>query len=506
MSSLRALAVAAMVLIAVLFLSLNSGTWLISPDSTDYVEGARSLASLQGFADASGRPQTLAPPGTSAVYAFAALVPAADFFYFNLLTKLLAIAFVALAYVVARQAAGDAVGLMVALVLAFNQRLLFESTRILSDIPFSVVFMATLWLFPQDRLDSLSARAALALGGLLAAGYVLRPPGLLVYFAYTAYIVTSVRTNRVRTVVLVSAVFAAVVLALWVRSQVAGGSNSYWQLFFLRRAWVVDSGFPGVVDWYERITGNGAKTIRLIVAAFSNDEQLSVAALVVVLLLTVGVATQLATRRLSLHVYVLVAYLPWLVMPPAGPEPRYLLPVLPLLGVMAAGGASLVVGRLPGERARSTTRFALLALITIGAWPYWTHGFQFAGNMRTELRHAQGRLIIYPGHDQFVQLVEQQRGTLRPTDVVATMHANVLRYFLPAGIRVSNIPITEDVDTAHRRLRDAGTTVIYGDKTEGGWQYLEPVIRAYPASFALEADNREAAIYRMRPSAQTSVR
>ena len=75
--------------VALFYLGLNSGTWLISPDSTDYVEGARSLAALVGYVDAAGVPLTFFPPGTSMLYAVAALLPAADYVYFNLLTNCL---------------------------------------------------------------------------------------------------------------------------------------------------------------------------------------------------------------------------------------------------------------------------------------------------------------------------------------------------------------------------------------------------------------------------------
>jgi len=84
---------------------------------------------------------------------------------------------------------------------------------------------------------------------------------------------------------------------------------------------------------------------------------------------------------------------------------------------------------------------------------------------------------------------------------------------LPMSVTVSLAMAMQKMTRANSLVRQlvacetiGSATVIYSDKTEGGWQYLEPVIRAYPASFALEAENREAAIYRMRPSTQTSVR
>jgi hypothetical protein len=104
---------------------------------------------------------------------------------------------------------------------------------------------------------------------------------------------------------------------------------------------------------------------------------------------------------------------------------------------------------------------------------------------------------LYRGHEPFVELVERERSRLTPADSVATMHANILRYFLPAGTRVWSYRLTEDPAVLYGELIAGGATVLYCDRAAENWRYLAPVIRTYPERFRLEAENRAAAIYRV---------
>ena len=50
----------------------------------------------------------------------------------------------------------------------------------------------------------------------------------------------------------------------------------------------MDSGFPTLGDWYDRITANTATTLRYVYVAFSNDGRLLPGGVVLCLLLIVG--------------------------------------------------------------------------------------------------------------------------------------------------------------------------------------------------------------------------
>jgi hypothetical protein len=494
---MRILAGLILAVVAVLYLRLVSPTWLISPDSTDYVEGARSFVRFDGYLDATGVPQTLVPPGTSFVYAAAAAIPSPDFLAFNLLTKLLAIAFIALAYLVARRSAGDVVALVLVVFLALSERLLSESTRILSDIPFSAAFMLTLWLFPQDALEDLPAGSALALGGLVASCYFIRTAGLFVFLGYVVYVALFVRTKRWRTIACVFGVFAVVAGLLWLRARYWGRGPSYVQLMFLRESWVMDSGFPSPGEWIERIVGNGAATLRAVYIMLSNQYRVVPKGVVICALAATGFAAALVRRRAPLYACLLLCCILALLPQPFPPDARYLLPILPLLALCVAFGAQAIVGVFRSARARGLAQLALAAIVGIN--PYWPSGVQVADELRRELDRTGSAPIVYVRHERFQALIERHRGTLAPADVVATMQANVVRYFLPPGTHMLNVPLTNDVEKSYRVLREAGTTVLYCDRNVANWLYLEPVIRAHAPAFQLVDGNQWAAVYTFRP-------
>lgn len=101
------------------------------------------MASLRGYVDAQGAAITFFPPGASALYVLAALVPSEDYRYFNLLSKLTVLAFIGLSFLVVRRSAGAPVALLVALFLALSQSVIHASTRILSDPLFGALLVLT---------------------------------------------------------------------------------------------------------------------------------------------------------------------------------------------------------------------------------------------------------------------------------------------------------------------------------------------------------------------------
>jgi hypothetical protein len=91
------LIVAAIVLFAVIHLCAVSQYWEITPDSTGYVNAARSLASGQGYRT-DGRRVALFPPGTSLLLAVPLLFSKSTYFGMNRMTTLFAILAIPVVY------------------------------------------------------------------------------------------------------------------------------------------------------------------------------------------------------------------------------------------------------------------------------------------------------------------------------------------------------------------------------------------------------------------------
>jgi hypothetical protein len=477
--------------VALFYLGLNSGTWLISPDSTDYVEGARSLAALRGYVAADGSPLTFFPPGTSMLYAVASLLPAADYVYFNLLTKLLVVTFVGLSFAVVRRSAGTAPALLVVLLLALSQTLTSESTHILSDPAFGAALMLTIFLFPENRIENLSPRAALGLGLMAAACYSLRTVGMCVFLAYVASIALRAQHRRVRTIGLVSLVFMAVAVPLALRS--AAGEYSYFRMMFWREQWVSDSGIAGLSDWWTHASINLRNTLIDIHHVMTNDADVGLSGVAIGGLIVLGLVAAILNRRV-LHLSLLFFYA--LALVAMGSVPRYILPVIPLLALSGIDGARWAISWPQARWASRGLMVGLLAVVCVN--PYWWNGYQHARWLRAELNRFQGAAVAYPRHGEFLDLVRSHAHELTPADVVGTMHPNVLRYFLPDDVTLWALPITEDPEKAYRAIRDRSVTYLYCDKTVTIiWSRIAPMVERHPSGLAIVAENASAVIYRV---------
>ncbi len=477
--------------VVLFYLGLNSGTWLISPDSTDYVEGARSLAALRGYVNAAGAPLTFFPPGTSVLYAVAALPPSADYFYFNLLTKLLVLAFVWLSFVVVRRSAGMAAALFVVFFLVLSQTLMSESTHILSDPAFGAVLMLTVYLFPEERLADLSPRSALGLGLMAAACYAFRTVGISVFLAYVVSIALRAHHSRVKTVGLVALAFlvVAVPLAVWA----APSEYSYFRMMFWREQWVSDSGVAGLWDWWAHISINVQKTLSDIHYTFTNEWDVGWSGVTMGGVMGLGLIAASVNRRV-LHLSLLFFYALALVV--MSSEPRYILPIITLLAMSGIDGARWAMS---WPKARWASRGLLVVLAAMVCFsPYWRNGYQYARWLRAELTRMHGEVVAYPGHGEFLDLVRSHADQLKPGDVVATMHPDVLRYFVPGTVTLWALPITVDPENAYRAIKDRSATYLYCDKKVTPiWSHIEPVIQRHASGLALVAENSSAVIYRV---------
>ncbi|MBM4264256.1 MAG: hypothetical protein FJ145_22885 [Deltaproteobacteria bacterium] len=479
--------------VVLFYLGLNSGTWFISPDSTQYVEGARSLATLRGYVSASGASLTFFPPGTSALYALAAILPSGDYFYFNLLTKLLVLAYIGLSFFIARRYADTVAALLLLHFLALSQTVIEASTYILSDPAFSAMLMLTIWQFSDDQLDNMSPRSAAGLGLMLAACYALRTTGLFVFLAYVTCIFLRARHSRMKSIGALALAFMVVALPVALLGQ--RGEYSYFKIMLMREPWFADSGSPGLLEWGTRIAINLKTVLSHIYYIFSNDRGLRLSGVVICVLMALGFVVTFVQQRVSLHVTILSFYVAALLAWES--VPRLIIPIIPVLALLAFTGARWITHWPKPSWARGGLALTLTAVICIS--PYWWNGYSYAQGQRAELARKRGEVVAYQGHEAFLDLVRQNAHRLTRSDVVATMHANILRYFLRDGVKVWPVPLTVDPDKSYREIREAQTTYLYCDKKVTTiWKHVEPMIRRHAAGLELVAENGSAVIYRVR--------
>lgn len=103
----------------------------------------------------------------------------------------------------------------------------------------------------------------------------------------------------------------------------------------------------------------------------------------------------------------------------------------------------------------------------------------------------RGVTVVDQRHEAFIDFIRAHAVMLGEGDIVATMHPNIMRYFLSAHVRVRALPIRRNVEESYREIEADGVTYLFCDKNVSLiWEYTQPVIRAHQSAFQLVAERR----------------
>ncbi|MFP4052823.1 MAG: glycosyltransferase family 39 protein [Phycisphaerae bacterium] len=204
-------------------LSATKGTSLQAPDSSDYLQLARSLRDT-GSLDPLGT-SVFRTPGypillAGARWAGDALGRASGGVALLLLVQQSLLAWVT--YRLGRQFFPRGTATAAAALLVVSPAVLASSVRVLSDTPFAILLTASLWLMVR-HLHTGRWKHLLAAAALLAAGCYVRPVGLVMALLYVAVLV--VRRGRLAR----TAAFVALLVTLLAPWVVRNGTRAgYW--------------------------------------------------------------------------------------------------------------------------------------------------------------------------------------------------------------------------------------------------------------------------------------
>ena len=143
--------------IAVLYLSAVNDHWAVKPDSGLYLSLGRSLAEGRGM-ESNGKQCWGIPPVVPLSIAGSRLLVEEHYWLINLAMSLFGFGVVVLSYLTVKRLAADLpermrTGLVVGvlLVVGTSARLFIDSTRILTDVPFTFFVMLGLYVFVRGR-------------------------------------------------------------------------------------------------------------------------------------------------------------------------------------------------------------------------------------------------------------------------------------------------------------------------------------------------------------------
>jgi len=134
--------------VVAVYLAALSSHWWVGKDGAMYLCLARNLARGRGYTLA-GEAHTLAAPGYPAMLAGLMLVGADSFLAMNAVTALMGLTAALAAYLLLRRLVDRDWALLLAGAFALSNELLQRSGETLTDVPFTLLVIAALWLYAR---------------------------------------------------------------------------------------------------------------------------------------------------------------------------------------------------------------------------------------------------------------------------------------------------------------------------------------------------------------------
>ena len=177
------------------YISSISSYWKITPDSTTYVRGAKSIAEGQGYTEG-GRSAPLFPPLSALIYSLGFIISGENYSLLNGIVKLFCLfSFIAI-FLYFRRSSGDLRALLITLFTAGSIYLFRWSTFLLSDI-FYLFFSFTAFIFVREILNNEKRISRYFLAGItVLIACMTRLIGVAIVLAIIAYLGISLCLKR----------------------------------------------------------------------------------------------------------------------------------------------------------------------------------------------------------------------------------------------------------------------------------------------------------------------
>ncbi len=460
----------------------------VGGDNAAYMALAESLETGSGYRniylpDATRHAQY--PPVYPALLAILSLF-GGGLIAFKAMSSVFTTASIAFLFLLARGRLGTVGAFAVAVPFALSPLLLYYSHWVLSEAPFVLFILVALWASEQQKI-SLGWLIAAVAAGLLA--YLTRAAGLPLLISFLLVLAWNRQWVRLAWV---GGVVGLVVGGWWSWGKFAASSSAqvYESNFLLVNPYAPEQGYVGPGDLLVRVVENLRLYAVDVTPQALAGRQLTgifvlLGTLTALLLLALAILSWAREVRNPRTLEVFTFFYVGLIClwPQVWTDQRFLLPLLPVLLVYAAGGvvwcfdfvrSSRPVWALPAFG-------ALLALLAV------------PDDVRAMLQN-QSCMKLYRQGDQLACYVPAWRGFVLAADwvrantpedaVVVTRKPRLFYYF--SSRRGDVYPFTSDDSTMLSFLDDIGADyVVIAGLSQTTFRYLVPVIRSVPEHFVL---------------------
>lgn len=473
-------------------------------DNGAYITLATSLLERGTYTelwDPAQPPHTKYPPVFPAVLALALAVGLAPWVQLKLVVLAFSASAVAFTFLWLRARRRAALGVGIALLLALAPGVLREGRWVLSDVPFWAFTMVALWAFERLRPDDWR-RFAIGVAAVVLA-YFTRSAGLPLVLAALAWL----GWRRLwRHAVILALVVGVPAVLWWLRTR-AFGPSGYVSEFWLVDPYVPALGTIGAADLLTRIGANVTKYVSIhlpVLLSGARGGLMLPVSLAIFGLAFFGWLRRLRRPRTS-ELFVLFYLGLILVWPAVWSGERFLLPLLPLLLVLA-GEALVALMRRVAPRQDLAAVAALGVVILLLALPNLLQA------ARTGM-HCTGRYLAgeqfpclgSPVYDDFFRM-STQMGEALADDAVVLNRKPRLFHVLSDGLASAIYPFSDDPAVFFEAAREAGARFVLFDRLDGVSElYLRPIIARKARAFCLMwgSDATGTALFGLLPGADT---
>ena len=436
-------------LVAALYAASLNNQWAIRPDSATYLAVGRSLAEGRGLTY-NGGPAWALPPLVPLLAAACRLLVGPDYWLINATMRLFAVGAALASYALARRLGGGlpdrvrehlAVGVL--LLVGTSARFFGNSMPVLTDVAFTFWFMLGLYGFVRGRSGHWGWTLAGSL--VMVVAVATRYVGIVLFAGMVLAVLADFRRPGYAKRALAALAGPAVMAAggALVMSAAAHGPKSLTDLV------------PALLwgpreQWYAVITGAKARDLAVGLASLPKvvtetliDQELWWFSLVPAALVAVGLIAAVRRRERLVWVPAVAFVLFLLLVGSAAVAPRYLLPLLPLLGYLLLRGvwATVTWAKARGRRtpapggveAAAADRGARAALVVAVAVCMAVSLPKIAREVYW-MRHPRFYEVYDKGEwRDWVAACAYLRERGRPGDVVGTPEVSVVHYL--SGLR-----------------------------------------------------------------------
>jgi len=484
-----------------LYVSAISPYWKISPDSTSYISGARSIIAGEGYKER-GRPVSLYPPMTSIIFSICFSLPFNNYLVLNFVVTMCLFFSLFLIFILFKKEIGNLKSLLIVLLSLGSIYLFKESIRLLSDIFFMFFSVAAVVIAKRSSENEEKIGNYLLLSILVLAACMTRLTGIdlaLSILIYGSVCVFKRNKKGHYWIFIFGTLISILFVVLWEYRNARIG-YSYVGIFFSEQNGILEPNTMVSVirDFLFNLNRNATLVTRLLTNEMASKKLLIYYPLHVMILslLLLGLAISLIKKPSVLSIYVCIYLLHFFLL--STDRMRYLIAILPFLFYFVLIGIEHIIKKSGGFLKNFLIKLGYF-ILSIYIFVYLINGINVMRWKITKEHNSPfgAYLIKYERNYDLQKLALWLKDNLSEKETYTCMHPSMVDIITER--KGCYFPITSDKSKILEHIDKKHIDYVLIDKKKPIVQkYLIPVIETYPDRFELIKDEKNASLYKIK--------